>query len=57
MLKKIKNQENMLMIFFIGVLLLIGTYIMLEKNVVDIVYFLMMLFFFIRFLIIRKNGR
>ncbi len=57
MLKKIKKQENMLMIFFVGVLLLIGTYIMLEKNVVDIVYFLMMLFLFARFLMIRKNGR
>ena len=57
MLKKIKSQENYIMIFFLVVLAIVGIYVFFERNIVDIFYFIMMVFFFFRFLIIRRSGR
>lgn len=57
MLKKIKNQENILIMFFVLVLMVVGTYIILERNIVDIFYFGVMLCFFFKFLIIKRNGK
>ena len=57
MLKKIKNQENVIMLFFVVILFVVGLYVFLERNIVDIIYFLVMLCFFCRFLMIKQNGK
>lgn len=57
MLNKVKNQENVIMIFFVVALICVGTYIVVSRCIVDIIYFGVLLYYFIRFLIIRKNGR
>ena len=55
MLNKIKNQENIIMIFFVVTLVLVGLYVVVDKNVIDAIYFFVLLYFFLRFLIIRRK--
>ncbi len=55
MLNKIKNQENIIMIFFVVTLVLVGLYVVVDKNVIDAIYFFVLLYYFLRFLIIRRK--
>ena len=57
MLKKIKNQENVIMIFFVVTLFAVGLYIILGRELIDIIYFGIILYYFCKFLRIRKSGK
>ena len=57
MLKKIKSQENVIMIFFVVTLFAVGLYIILGRELIDIIYFLIILYYFCKFLRIRKSGK
>lgn len=57
MLEKIKNQENIIMIFFVVALVSMGVYVILGKNVIDVIYMGVLGYYFCRFLRIRKNGK
>ena len=57
MLKKQKNQENVIMLFFVVVLVCVGMYIVAERSIIDIIYFGVLIYYFRRFLIIRKRGK
>ena len=57
MLEKIKNQENVIMIFFVVTLVSVGVYVIMDKSVIDVIYLGVLMYYFVRFLKIRKNGR
>ena len=57
MLNKIKNQENVIMIFFVVTLIFMGIYSIIGKDVIDVIYFGVLMYYFGRFLMIRKNGK
>jgi len=57
MLEKIKNQENVIMIFFVVALVGMGTYVFVRRNLIDVIYLGVLLYYFKRFLKIRKNRR
>lgn len=57
MLGKIKNQENVIMIFFVVTLVGMGVYVIVERNVIDVIYLGVLMYYFGRFLRIRKNGK
>lgn len=57
MLEKIKNQENIIMIFFVVTLLGVGTYIVVERSIIDVIYFGVLMYYFGRFLNIKRNGK
>lgn len=56
MLEKIKNQENVIMIFFVVTLVSMGVYVVIERNVIDVMYLGVLMYYFVRFLRIRKKG-
>ena len=57
MLEKIKNQENVIMIFFVVTLVSMVVYVVMEKNVIDVIYLGVLVYYFGRFLRIRKSGK
>lgn len=57
MLEKIKNQENVILIFFVVTLAFMFGCVVVEKNVVDVIYFGVLVYYFVRFLRIRNNGK
>ena len=57
MLGKIKNQENVIMIFFVVALVGMSIYVVIERNVIDVIYLGVLMYYFIRFLRIRNNGK
>ena len=57
MLKKQKNQENVIMLFFVVVLVCVGMYIVADRSIIDIIYFGVLIYYFRRFLVIRKRGK
>ena len=57
MLKKIKSQENVIMIFFVVTLFAVGLYIIFGREFIDIIYFGIILYYFCKFLRIRKSGK
>ena len=57
MLEKIKNQENVIMVFFVVTLVSVGTYVVMERDVIDVIYLGVLMYYFGRFLRIRKNGK
>ena len=50
-----KNQENVVMLFFISIIVLVGGYALFMRSVIDIIYFMVMLFYFGRFLRIKNS--
>ena len=56
MLEKIKNQENVIMIFFVVALVSMSIYVVVERNVIDVMYLGVLMYYFVRFLRIRKKG-
>lgn len=57
MLEKIKNQENIIMIFFVLTLVSVGIYVIVDKSVIDVIYLGVLMYYFGRFLRIKKNGK
>ena len=57
MLNKVKNQENVIMIFFVVTLIFVGIYSIVDRDVIDVIYFGVLVYYFGRFLMIRKNGK
>ncbi len=57
MLNKVKNQEKLIMNFFVVMLFIVGIYVVLERELIDVIYFVVLVYYFIRFLLIKKNGR
>lgn len=57
MLEKIKNQENVIMIFFVVTLVSVGAYVVISRNLIDVIYLGVLLYYFVRFLRIRKSGK
>ncbi len=57
MLKKVKNQENIIMIFFVVMLIFVGMYVFFGNSIIDVIYFGVLLYYFVRFLIIKINGK
>ena len=57
MLEKIKNQENLIMVFFVVALVGIGVYVLVERNVIDVIYLGVLMYYFLVFLRIRKKGK
>ena len=53
MLNKIKNQESIIMIFFIVTLVGVINFVIFYKNMIDVVYLGVVIFYFIRFLILK----
>ena len=53
MLNKIKDQENVIMIFFVVTLLGVISYIVMDRSVIDVIYLGVLLFYFVRFLILK----
>lgn len=52
-MQKITNQEYIIMIFFVVTLILSSVYVVFDREVIDIVYFGVLLYYFIKFLIIK----
>ena len=57
MLKKIKNQENVIMIFFVVTLVSMGFYVIVGKNIIDVIYLGVLMYYFLVFLRIRSKGK
>lgn len=57
MLEKIKNQENIIMIFFVVTLVSVGIYVVVDKNIIDVIYLVVLLYYFGRFLRIKRSGK
>ncbi len=57
MLNKVKNQENMIMLFFVVTLIAVGIYALVDRNIIDVIYFGVLVYYFTRFLMIRRNGK
>ena len=57
MLNKVKNQEKLIMNFFVVMLFIVGIYVVLERELIDVIYFGVLVYYFIRFLLIKKNVR
>ncbi len=53
MLNKVKNQENIIMMFFVVTLVCVGVYVIRDKNIIDVIYLGVLGYYFSRFLIIR----
>ena len=52
---KIDKQEDLIMIVFIITLLFSGIYVIVDKNIIDIIYLGVILYYFIKFLIIKYS--
>jgi len=50
---KINNQENLIMLFFILIIFCLVVYVVIDKNFIDIIYLGIMIYYFIKFLIVR----
>ena len=57
MLEKVKNQENIIMVFFVVTLVRLGIYVGMSRNVIDVIYMGVLMYYFVRFLKIRNNGK
>ena len=53
----IKNQENVIMIFFVVTLVSVGIYMIVDRDIIDVIYFGVLVYYFLAFLRIRKNGK
>ena len=55
-MQKTTNQENLIIVFFVVTLILSSIYIIVERCFVDIIYFGVLVYYFVRFLIIKCKG-
>lgn len=57
MLEKNKNQENIIMVFFVVALISMGVYVIMARNLIDVIYMGVLMYYFVRFLKIRNSGK
>lgn len=50
---KINEQENLITIFFVVIILLVSIYAVIDKNVIDVIYLGVTIYYFIKFLFVR----
>lgn len=55
MLNKIKNQENIIMIFFVVTLMFVGVYVVVDRSIIDVIYLGVLGYYFGRFLIVKHR--
>lgn len=52
MLKE-KNQENIIIGFFVVLIVLVGMYVFIDRSAIDIIYLGVLGYYFCRFLVVR----
>lgn len=52
---KLDNKENLIMLFFVVTLFLLGIYVVINKNTIDVIYLCVILYYFIKFLVVRSK--
>lgn len=57
MLKIFKNQENIIMTFFVITILLVGGYVFFDQSIIDFIYLGILIYYFSRFLFIKTNRK
>ena len=55
MLKTLKKEENIIMIFFVGALVSLGVSFLFKRNLIDVIYFMVLFGYFWKFLIIKNK--
>lgn len=55
MLKTLKKEENLIMMFFVVALVSLGSNLILKRNLIDVIYFIVLLFYFWRFLVMKRK--
>lgn len=50
---KITDQENLIMMFFVVTLLILSIYAVTFRNLIDIIYLCVILYYFVKFLVVR----
>ena len=55
MLKTLKNEENIIMVFFVVTLVSLGLSFLFNINLIDVIYFMVLLYYFWKFLMIRNK--
>lgn len=50
---KMNEQENLITIFFVVILLLGSIYAVIDRDVIDVIYLSVILYYFIKFLFVR----
>lgn len=55
MLNKIKDEENLIMIFFVVTLVGLSGVVLFKRDLIDVIYFMVLLFYFWKFLILKKK--
>lgn len=53
MLNKTLSQENIIMMFFLIMLVMSFLYLIIDRNLIDIIYLVVLEYYFARFLVIR----
>lgn len=55
MLKTLKNEESIIMIFFVSALVSLGVSFLFKINLIDVIYFMVLFGYFWKFLIIKNK--
>lgn len=55
MLKTLKNEESIIMIFFVGALVSLSGSILFKRNLIDVIYFMVLFVYFWKFLMIKNK--
>lgn len=55
MLEKLKNQENIIMVFFVVTLVCVGIYVAVDRSIIDVIYLGVLGYYFGRFLIVKHR--
>lgn len=55
MLKTLKNEENIIMVFFVVTLASLGVNFLFKINLIDVIYFMVLLYYFWKFLMIKNK--
>ena len=55
MLREQKNQENIIMVFFVVTLVIVGVYVAIERSIVDVIYLGVLGYYFGRFLFVKNR--
>lgn len=55
MLKTLKNEESIIMIFFVVTLVSLMGSFLFKRNLIDVIYFIVLLYYFLKFLMIKNK--
>lgn len=55
MLEKQRNQEKMIIIFFVVTLICVGFYVVLDRSVIDVMYLGVLGYYFGRFISLKNR--